>query len=266
MRLLLTRALIAELDVRVKKLLLVRGSIRGREHRLNPQEIVQRGTLGVRKLPTVLLGVQSRRSLVRGKIAQLPEGSRHAAPLLDRQRTKLLHGAAHLKTLVRRQVLHRLVPGEKLLPLCGRHAIQLIEPLPHAVLGGLRQIMEARLALQGMLLLWRRKLTVLIHPLRERYTSPCTSSGGKIALRWPQRRRFSDGRAGSGKRRRQASLHRRGSPLHRGRLGMAWRVLDVLLLRDYRRCRAAAKHQHPGAGFDPPSKAPYSRHTAGLAH
>lgn len=122
--------------------------------------------------------------------------------------------------------------------------------------------MEAGLAFQSMLLLRRRQLTVLIHPLGKRYTSPGMGARGKIALGGPQRRSFGNSRAGRGKRRLwRAPLHRRRGLLREGHLGVTYRMLEFLLLRDQRNCRAAAKYQHPGdqdAGtrLDSPSKAP----------
>jgi len=84
-----------------------------------------------------------------------------------RQGVELAHGAGDLLALRRGQALHALDAVEDALALIGRHGVELLEAGADTGLLLWRQLIEAGLAFQGLLLLLRREILVLLHPLAE---------------------------------------------------------------------------------------------------
>ena len=87
-----------------------------------------------------------------------------ALSLAGWQAGKLLHAAANLLTLLRRESFHGLGAVKETLPLLRGHAVELGEPVAHALLDRRRQLVEARLMLECALLVRRGELAVAVHP------------------------------------------------------------------------------------------------------
>ncbi len=106
-------------------------------------------------------------TLFRGQLPQRTEGLRDGMALFGRQRAELRHGTTNLGALRRVKPFDGLRTSQHLLALPGVHGVKLCQTVEHTLLRGSWQLLKAGFVLQGLLLLLRSELTVLIHPLSE---------------------------------------------------------------------------------------------------
>lgn len=101
------------------------------------------------------------------QIAQVAEGLGDGVLAIERQGVELAHGAGDLLALSWGEPLHTFDAVEDAGALVGRHGVELLEAGADAGLLLRRQLLEAGLALEGLLLLLRGQVLVLLHPLAE---------------------------------------------------------------------------------------------------
>ncbi len=102
--------------------------------------------------------------------------------LIHRQASELPQRSSHLRALVRAQPLHLLIAFQQALPALRTHRIQLRQPVPITLLCIRRQIPEAGLLIQCLLLLLQRQIAVLAHPLCKVRAAQSVALPGRIAL------------------------------------------------------------------------------------
>ena len=142
------------------------GVVGGREQRLDAHEIVEGGALGVREVIEAL-GVEDGLALGGGKLAEAAEGAGDVAALVGGKVGELLHGVANLAALLGGEMLHGFVALEDLGTLFSGHGVELGEAIAHALLGGGREVTEAGLGFEGLLLLLGGEIVVAIDPVGE---------------------------------------------------------------------------------------------------
>jgi hypothetical protein len=98
-------------------------------------------------------------------LAKIAEGSGDKATAVFRESTKLLHGAANLLPLRRREPFHCLGTVKNAATLLWRHIIQLRQAIAHPLLSRWGEIAKAGLVLQSALLIGKRKVAMTVHPL-----------------------------------------------------------------------------------------------------
>ena len=156
---------------------MVGGGGRRRKKWLHGDEAVEGGALFRRERVRELARVEDGLSLLGWELAVLPEGMLNGEALLRGEAGKLLHAAADLLTLFGSEALDRFCAIEQALALRWRHLVELGEPIVHALLHIGRQLAEARLVIEGALLVSRRKLAVLRHPLGEVLLAGSSANG-----------------------------------------------------------------------------------------
>ena len=141
---------------------------------------------------------------------QFAEGAGDGTPAIVRETAKLLHGATDPLPLFRCKVFHSLGAVQDMLPLLRGHVVELSEAITHALLHLWGEIAEARLMLEGTLLLRRRQVAVVIEPLREMFLPGTRSELLRVAplLLWVAAAALTVGRVtlpvAPGSQRRQA--------------------------------------------------------------
>ena len=143
----------------------------GWEHGLNVHQAVERAALLRIEAVGIATGVESSGALVRRQLAQGAEAAADGGLLILWQRGPVARGRADLIALLRREVLHIFVALDESVALLLRHGIELGEAIAHALLRGLRQIVEAGLVLKRLLLLGGVESAVLVHPLGQMFAA-----------------------------------------------------------------------------------------------
>jgi len=141
------------------------------EHGLNVHQAVERAALLRIEAVGIATGVESSGALVRRQLAQGAEAAADCGLLILWQRGPVARGRADLIALLRREVLHIFVALDESVALLLRHGIELGEAIAHALLRGLRQIVEAGLVLKRLLLLGGVESAVLVHPLGQMFAA-----------------------------------------------------------------------------------------------
>jgi len=141
------------------------------EHGLNVHQAVERAALLRIEAVGIATGVESSGALVRRQLAQGAEAAADGGLLILWQRGPVARGRADLIALLRREVLHIFVALDESVALLLRHGIELGEAIAHALLRGLRQIVEAGLVLKRLLLLGGVESAVLVHPLGQMFAA-----------------------------------------------------------------------------------------------
>jgi hypothetical protein len=93
------------------------------------------------------------------------ERVRYGAAAILRKCTELQHRAPHCLPLLRRKMLHHFGALDHVLPLGGRHVIELRQAVTHPLLHLRRQLAEPRFTLERSLLLREGECPMAIHPL-----------------------------------------------------------------------------------------------------
>ncbi len=75
---------------------------------------------------------------------------------------------------------HGLVVLDDAAALLGRHVVELGEAIEHALLCLRRKVAEARLLLQGALLVGERQVAVTVHPLGEVFLVLLLGAGSSV--------------------------------------------------------------------------------------
>ena len=139
----------------------------GWEHGLNVHQAVERAALLRIEAVGIATGVESSGALVGRELAHGAEAAADSIALIGWKRGKVLRGSAHLVALLRREFFQLLIALDDAVSLRLRHGIELSEAVVHALLRGLRKVMEAGLILQRLMLLRGGEIAVVVHPLIE---------------------------------------------------------------------------------------------------
>lgn len=145
---------------------------------LNIHQSVERGALLRIEAVAVAAGVECGGALVRRQLAQGAEAAANGIALIWRKRGEVLRGCAHLVTLLWGKFLHLFIALDDAVALGCRHGIELRQTVMHALLRGLRQIVEAGLVLQRLVLLREAEIAVRVHPLGKVLTVVGVGAGG----------------------------------------------------------------------------------------
>ena len=128
----------------------------GWEHGLNAHQAVEGATLLRIEAVGVAAGVERGGALLRRELAQGAEAALNGGLLVRRKRGPVARGCGYLAALLGAEMLHIFVALDKTIALLRRHGVELGEAVAHPLLRGLRQIVEAGLIFQRLLLLGRR--------------------------------------------------------------------------------------------------------------
>ena len=148
-----------------------------RQKRLDFVEVVKGGALFWGEVRGKSTGGERSLTLIGRKCAKLAESMRYDAATILGQAGELLHGTAHTLTLLWCKAFHRLSTIKDVLPLLGRHVIQLGEPVSHALLHLGGEVAKAWFAFEGTLLIRDRQIAVVTHPLREMFLTRARAEG-----------------------------------------------------------------------------------------
>lgn len=145
---------------------------------LNIHQAVERAALLIIEAVGVAAGVERGGALVRRELAQGAEAAANGIALIGRKRGKVLCGSAHLVALLRREFFQLLIALDDTVSLRLRHCVELSKAVMHALLRGLRKVMEAGLVLQRLMLLRGGEIAVVVHPLIEMRAARGIGGGG----------------------------------------------------------------------------------------
>jgi hypothetical protein len=134
---------------------------------LNSEEAGEGVAFLIGELVPETVGAEDGLALRLRHLAEVTEGTGDQAAAIFGEAAKLLHGSANLLTLGRREMRDGLVVLNDAAALFGRHTVELRETIEHVLLRQRRKVAEARLLLQGPLLVSERLVAVTIHPLAE---------------------------------------------------------------------------------------------------
>lgn len=132
---------------------------------LDAHEIVERRALLRGEVRADAIGVEGCLALVGGKASQAAVLTDDKAAAVRRETRNLRHRPADLLTLLWGEPFHRLCSSDDPLTAFRRHIVELSKSISHALLHLRGEIVEARLAFQGSLLLGKGHPAVLLHPL-----------------------------------------------------------------------------------------------------
>ena len=149
----------------------------GWEHGLNGHEAAEGVALLIVEAIGVAAGVECGGALFGRKLAKGAEAAANGGFLVRRKRRPVARGRANLLALLRREVLHIFIALDERVALLLRHGVELGEAVAHALLRGLRQIVEAGLVFERLLLLRRRKIVVVVHPLFKMFAARSVGAG-----------------------------------------------------------------------------------------